>query len=619
MLLDWAIENSIVTAILSCVVLGICRLRSIGPAWRHALWLIVMLKLMSPPLIAWPIRLPGITVLSTDSFSIGTAVYRSGQVPSDYDQQVGPMISRVVSNESIIVPRRPIASPAASTAPRNERWRQRDSILAGASQAAIRLTLYGMWIGGALFVGAVQTIRIRRMRRIVKRSHVDNDQLTPLVARLAKELGVRSPRIATTDEIRTPLIWAFGRPTLVLPSRLVATSQTENESQPQYGKATAAITELLYSRTFPADPRLSQEAFSCVLVHELAHLKRRDHWIGWIELLASCVWWWNPVFWLVRYQLRENAELACDTWVVSTVPNGRRGYAEALLTICKFHLEPVMAIPVLGIASHGRHAFQRRLEMILQESKTSKLSRMGILSFGLCAALVLPSWSQDSGIDELFSAGEIPAEVPAADDASFDGDSFVGDLSADSANDSNNDLFDDERSRSTKVREQNRLGTALVEALNNPKSLDKASRSRMIQLGRKWIADHQYLPSGFRQEMMSAVARLEAQELKNSSKAETVTLERTTYRLPANKARQFSDFLRQAVDEDAASVRMRPSEPNETSDESYLVITATPEAQQAISKFIAFLRISPAPKSKPYADSPRDSSDSLPVAPVEAR
>jgi len=49
-----------------------------------------------------------------------------------------------------------------------------------------------------------------------------------------------------------------------------------------------------------------------VLAHELAHLKRRDHWVGWLQLAAACLWWWYPLFWYVRGQLRREAELACD-------------------------------------------------------------------------------------------------------------------------------------------------------------------------------------------------------------------------------------------------------------------------------------------------------------------
>ena len=47
-----------------------------------------------------------------------------------------------------------------------------------------------------------------------------------------------------------------------------------------------------------------------VLAHELAHIKRRDHFVRWIEWLACVVAWWNPVVWLARrsMHLDEDSE-----------------------------------------------------------------------------------------------------------------------------------------------------------------------------------------------------------------------------------------------------------------------------------------------------------------------
>ena len=71
-----------------------------------------------------------------------------------------------------------------------------------------------------------------------------------------------------------------------------------------------------------------------VIVHELAHVARRDH-----DRLgrAGCLvpWWWNPLFWYVRHQLRENAELACDSWVTGLFPDGRRAYAQVLVDLAE--------------------------------------------------------------------------------------------------------------------------------------------------------------------------------------------------------------------------------------------------------------------------------------------
>src|SRR6185295_2090146 len=110
------------------------------------------------------------------------------------------------------------------------------------------------------------------------------------------------------------------------------------------------------------------------------------------ELIAACVWWFNPLFWYVRHQLRNNAELACDAWVVATLPAGRRAYAEALIEVSQ--LSP-LATPVLalGMGHSARHTFERRLTMILRERvayRVPLLALSGIVLLGLAA---LPSFS----------------------------------------------------------------------------------------------------------------------------------------------------------------------------------------------------------------------------------
>src|SRR5205085_2129100 len=114
-----------------------------------------------------------------------------------------------------------------------------------------------------------------------------------------------------------------------------------------------------------------------VIVHELAHLRRLDHWTVWLQLLAKCVWWWNPLFWYVNRQLRLNAELACDAWVIWALPEARRAYAEALIEVTEHVSRTTAPVPALGMDSGARQAFEERLTMIMRESVPCKIPLAG--------------------------------------------------------------------------------------------------------------------------------------------------------------------------------------------------------------------------------------------------
>src|ERR1700722_5348855 len=114
---------------------------------------------------------------------------------------------------------------------------------------------------------------------------------TPPIQRVqewAGKLRIRAPRVAMVRGLSSPLVGGLPQPVLLWPAGL--------------------------------EDQLPPEGVRAVLAHELAHLRRRDHWVRWLELFAGCVMWWNPLFILVRRKIRQYAEQACDAWVVNLLP-----------------------------------------------------------------------------------------------------------------------------------------------------------------------------------------------------------------------------------------------------------------------------------------------------------
>src|SRR5262249_50660385 len=126
--------------------------------------------------------------------------------------------------------------------------------------------------------------------------------------------------------------------------------------------------------------RLDDQQQATLIAHELAHWRRCDHWVRVFELLVTGLYWWHPVVWWARWELRETEEQCCDAWVVGSLPQAARPYALALLETVNFLTAARPALPPVASGIGHRHLLQRRLRMIMQCSTPKKLGWIGILA-----------------------------------------------------------------------------------------------------------------------------------------------------------------------------------------------------------------------------------------------
>ena len=76
---------------------------------------------------------------------------------------------------------------------------------------------------------------------------------------------------------------------------------------------------------------LSIEEVRLVFLHELAHLKRGDLWLGWIFEGLRSLHWFNPAVWYACRRFYEDREEACDAVALSVTPGSNRTYGRLLL------------------------------------------------------------------------------------------------------------------------------------------------------------------------------------------------------------------------------------------------------------------------------------------------
>ena len=355
-MLGWVVETTVVAGLVALVALAATRHRSTTPAVRHALWLVVLLKLATPPLVAWPWagpwRLPLGPSLLAESQDRGSCLEPSTLSVVDFDE---PSIT-ARSGSSAVGPRTPrLAARDWNSLPALPDRRQ--------SRATLLLIVSLAWISGAAWVLLLQVVRSLRFRRLLKSAQPAPVELVRETEGISQRLGVRAPELLVVPNVGTPLLWCLGRPKLIVPAELLAS--------------------------------LPRERWPVIVLHELAHLKRGDHWVRRLEMCAGLVWWWNPLFWLTRSRLDAEAELACDAWVVSTLPRDRLVYAEVLYDICASLASAGSPSPALGVAGAGRFV-ERRLTMILNDNVSCRLSPLGIIAACLLLLLSLPSWLASS-------------------------------------------------------------------------------------------------------------------------------------------------------------------------------------------------------------------------------
>jgi beta-lactamase regulating signal transducer with metallopeptidase domain len=135
--------------------------------------------------------------------------------------------------------------------------------------------------------------------------------------------------------------------------------------------------------------RLTAAQREAMLLHELLHLKGRDHWIRILELVVGVAYWWLPGIGWIGRQLRGSEESCCDAAVVAHLPQARRDYARLLLDVVDFaHPLPGRAAPQ-ATAMSARDLEQRLRAILHAPPQTRRLWPAGALVVGLACA-VLP-------------------------------------------------------------------------------------------------------------------------------------------------------------------------------------------------------------------------------------
>ena len=172
-----------------------------------------------------------------------------------------------------------------------------------------------------------------------------------LLKNLCERLAIKRPvNLLISEEIGTPISFGWRRPCILL---------HEN---------------------------VANDRLEFILLHELAHLQRKDWLVNLLVHAIGIPFFFHPLFYLVRKRLTDVQEQICDGWVIQATGQ-RADYAQCLVDMLDQSVHRTKLALALG---HQRSQLKNRVKTILDNGFPLNLHlsrRVGVLIGGLALLL----------------------------------------------------------------------------------------------------------------------------------------------------------------------------------------------------------------------------------------
>jgi beta-lactamase regulating signal transducer with metallopeptidase domain len=237
---------------------------------------------------------------------------------------------------------------------------------------------------------AVGFFQVRRLRKscVPIDSANFSQEVQDIIGRFRES---RPVLIGTSTRLDVPTAIGFRKPVVLLPAWLVAE---------------ASATELKH-----------------VLLHELAHLHRRDDWTNLVQKLVKALMFFHPLVWWIESRLSLERELACDDAVLSQTESPRI-YAQCLARMAeKSYLRRQIALAQAAVSRLNQLSSRVAQILDVQRPKTTQLWKPAIplvagfallCGVSLRQAPALVSFSEAQAANPTATAAVAMKTVPAA-------------------------------------------------------------------------------------------------------------------------------------------------------------------------------------------------------------
>lgn len=318
----------------------------LSAAQRHLLWAATLVSLLLLPIGS--ALLPSWTLASRDPTVAPVWQMHATEATPARSAQQGPTPTRTSSLDGSAV-----AAAGMSAL---------DDDGAADGRVSLKASLLLLYVAGVLVMLArllVQSFAVRRLEDAA--SPETAPQWTRLLDEQRATLGVTcAVRLLRGDAGTMPMTWGLRASTILMPNDAEGWSLDRRRA---------------------------------VLLHELAHVARRDCLLQTMAAVVQALYWFHPGVWLASKRMRVERELACDD-VVLGAGLSPRSYASELLELARStQASPVNA---LALAFHAPSLLEQRMHSILDGARRRAAPRratvvvsailMGVLLTGVSSA-----------------------------------------------------------------------------------------------------------------------------------------------------------------------------------------------------------------------------------------
>lgn len=302
--------------------------------WQYYIWLVVIARLLLP--IAPETSIVGALFTNFNQMHRADRVSMQGLEGSAI---VGDAGQDFPMEEDIVIQYRESGQNGSRT---TGGGRLVNEISLKSVKESLLRNLWIPWLVVALLLLLRKITLYQSFARYVKAGHreVADTDLLDRLAQIGEQAGVRRPvELYVNSLVSSPLLIGFRHPCIILPTT-----------------------------------DLTREDFTYTIWHELIHYRKKDMFYKWLVQITICLHWFNPLVWLMGWEINRACEFSCDEAVLRTLgEEERRAYGDTLFRAMG-EGGSFKEFPVSVTLNESAELLKERLRAIMDFKKRSRLA-----------------------------------------------------------------------------------------------------------------------------------------------------------------------------------------------------------------------------------------------------